>query len=85
MAEYETLAAIDLGSNSFHCQVARVVGDQFYPLDNLRLAPGERTGTSNEAVDGPFRIEPESRARPWLLILDRKYLFGVAAAAAAMA
>jgi exopolyphosphatase/guanosine-5'-triphosphate,3'-diphosphate pyrophosphatase len=36
MAEYETLAAIDLGSNSFHCQVARVVGDQFYPLDNLR-------------------------------------------------
>ena len=56
-----------------------------YPLDNLRLAPGERTGTSNEAVDGPFRIEPESRARPWLLILDRKYLFGVAAAAAAMA
>ncbi len=56
-----------------------------YPLDNLRLAPGERTGTSNEAVDGPFRIEPESRARPWLLILDRKYLFGIAAAAAAMA
>ena len=55
-----------------------------YPLDGLRLAPGERTGTSNEAVDGPFRIEPESRARPWLLILDRKYLFGVAAAAAAM-
>ena len=36
MAEYETLAAIDLGSNSFHLQVARVVGDQFYPLDNLR-------------------------------------------------
>jgi len=55
-----------------------------YPLDGLRLAPGERTGTSNEAVDGPFRIEPETRARPWLLILDRKYLFGVAAAAAAM-
>ena len=55
-----------------------------YPLDGLRLAPGERTGTSNEAVDGPFRIEPESRARPWLLILDRKYLFGIAAAAAAM-
>ena len=36
MAEYETLAAIDLGSNSFHCQVARVVGEQVYPLDNLR-------------------------------------------------
>jgi thiamine pyrophosphokinase len=56
-----------------------------YPLDSVRLAPGERTGTSNEAVDGPFRIEPEGRARPWLLVLDRKYLFGVAAAATAMA
>jgi exopolyphosphatase/guanosine-5'-triphosphate,3'-diphosphate pyrophosphatase len=36
MAEYSTLAAVDLGSNSFHCQVARVVGDQIYPLDALR-------------------------------------------------
>jgi exopolyphosphatase/guanosine-5'-triphosphate,3'-diphosphate pyrophosphatase len=36
MAEYSTLAAVDLGSNSFHCQVARVVGDQLYPLDGLR-------------------------------------------------
>jgi exopolyphosphatase/guanosine-5'-triphosphate,3'-diphosphate pyrophosphatase len=35
-AEYPTLAAVDLGSNSFHCQVARVVGDQIYPLDSLR-------------------------------------------------
>lgn len=55
-----------------------------FPLDSVRLAPGERTGTSNEATDGPFRIEPEGRARPWMLILDRKYLFGVAAAATAM-
>ncbi len=36
MAVYSTLAAVDLGSNSFHLQVARVVGDQFYPLDSLR-------------------------------------------------
>ena len=36
MPEYSTLAAVDLGSNSFHCQVARVVGDQIYPLDSLR-------------------------------------------------
>jgi exopolyphosphatase / guanosine-5'-triphosphate,3'-diphosphate pyrophosphatase len=55
MAEYETLAAIDLGSNSFHCQVARVVGDQFYPLDNLRepirLGAGLRADkTLDEAV-----------------------------------
>jgi exopolyphosphatase/guanosine-5'-triphosphate,3'-diphosphate pyrophosphatase len=35
-AEYATLAAVDLGSNSFHCQIARVVGDQIYPLDALR-------------------------------------------------
>jgi exopolyphosphatase/guanosine-5'-triphosphate,3'-diphosphate pyrophosphatase len=36
MTEYSTLAAVDLGSNSFHCQIARVVGDQIYPLDALR-------------------------------------------------
>lgn len=36
MAEYATLAAVDLGSNSFHCQIARIVGDQLYPLDALR-------------------------------------------------
>ncbi|MBI4203656.1 MAG: exopolyphosphatase [Betaproteobacteria bacterium] len=38
MAEYSTLAAVDLGSNSFHCQIGRVVGDQIYPLDALREA-----------------------------------------------
>ena len=55
-----------------------------YSLDGLRLAPGERTGTSNEATDGVFRIEPEPRAKaPWLLIVDRKYLFAIAAAATA--
>jgi exopolyphosphatase / guanosine-5'-triphosphate,3'-diphosphate pyrophosphatase len=50
MTEYSTLAAVDLGSNSFHCQIARVVGDQIYPLDSLRepvrlgsgLAPDKR-------------------------------------------
>jgi len=44
MTEYSTLAAVDLGSNSFRLQVARVVGKQIYPLDNLgemvRLAAG---------------------------------------------
>jgi len=44
MPEYSTLAAVDLGSNSFRLQVARVVGDQVYPLDSLgemvRLAAG---------------------------------------------
>jgi len=44
MQEYETLAAIDLGSNSFHLQVGRVEGDQLFYLDSIkepvRLASG---------------------------------------------
>ena len=31
-----TIAAVDLGSNSFRLQVGRVVDDQVYPLDALR-------------------------------------------------
>lgn len=45
--EYELIAAVDMGSNSFRLQVARVVGDQIYPLDSLkesvRLAAGLRS------------------------------------------
>ncbi len=44
MQEYPTLAAIDVGSNSFHLQVARVEGDQLFYLDahkeSVRLAGG---------------------------------------------
>ncbi len=44
MQAYDTIAAVDLGSNSFRLQVARVVEDQIYPLDSLketvRLAAG---------------------------------------------
>ncbi len=36
MAQHETLAAVDLGSNSFHLQIGRVVDGQIYPLDVLR-------------------------------------------------
>lgn len=36
MHEYSTLAAVDLGSNSFHLQVARVAERQLYLLDNLK-------------------------------------------------
>lgn len=36
MARPEILAAVDLGSNSFHLQVGRVVDGQIYPLDTLR-------------------------------------------------
>lgn len=42
--EFSTLAAIDIGSNSFHLQVARIDGDQLYYLDahkeSVRLAGG---------------------------------------------
>ncbi|MHB1353082.1 MAG: exopolyphosphatase [Thiobacillus sp.] len=44
MKSNDTLAAVDLGSNSFRLEVARVAGDQLYPLDSLketvRLAAG---------------------------------------------
>ena len=36
MARHDTLAAVDLGSNSFHLQIGRVEGAQIYPLDSLR-------------------------------------------------
>jgi len=34
--QYETLAAVDLGSNSFHLQIGRIVDEQIYLLDGLR-------------------------------------------------
>ena len=36
MSRQETLAAVDLGSNSFHLEIGRVVGQQIYPLDAVR-------------------------------------------------
>lgn len=36
MPEYNTLGAVDLGSNSFHLAIGRVVGEQIYPLDSLK-------------------------------------------------
>ena len=36
LVQFDSLAAVDLGSNSFHLQVARVVDDQVYLLDALR-------------------------------------------------
>lgn len=51
---YETVAAVDLGSNSFRLQVGRVVDDQIYPLDSLkepvRLASGL---TADKRLDEP--------------------------------
>jgi exopolyphosphatase/guanosine-5'-triphosphate,3'-diphosphate pyrophosphatase len=55
--EHTTIAAVDLGSNSFRLQVARVVDDQIYPLDSLketvRLASGLREDkTLDEEAQG---------------------------------
>ncbi len=51
---YETVAAVDLGSNSFRLQVGRVVDNQVYPLDSLkepvRLASGL---TADKRLDEP--------------------------------
>ena len=44
MQAHDTIAAVDLGSNSFRLQIARIIDDQIYPLDSLkesvRLAAG---------------------------------------------
>jgi len=46
-----------------------------YPLDGLLLAPGIRTGTSNEASAATFSIEAEAGdAGVYLLILERRWL-----------
>jgi len=58
MAEYSTLAAVDLGSNSFHCQVARIVGDQVYPLDSLREPVRLGAGLTKDK-----RIDEETQER----------------------
>src|SRR5258706_10260025 len=36
MPRHDTLAAVDLGSNSFHLQIGRVVDGKIYPLDAVR-------------------------------------------------
>ena len=55
---YQTLAAVDLGSNSFKLQVARVQGEQLYLLDGLkepvRLAAG---------LDKSKRLDADSQQR----------------------
>jgi exopolyphosphatase/guanosine-5'-triphosphate,3'-diphosphate pyrophosphatase len=58
VAEYTTIAAVDLGSNSFYCQVARVEGERTYPLDGLREAV--RLG---EGLDENKVLDETSQAR----------------------
>jgi exopolyphosphatase/guanosine-5'-triphosphate,3'-diphosphate pyrophosphatase len=58
MPEFSTLAAVDLGSNSFHCQIGRVVGEQVYPLDSLREPVRLGAGLSKDK-----RIDEETQER----------------------
>ena len=50
MNEYSTIAAVDLGSNSFRLQVARVVDDQVYPLDSLKETVRLAAGLNGEKI-----------------------------------
>ena len=51
--EYTTLAAADLGSNSFHLAIGRVDGDQIYPLDSIKETVRLGTGlTAERTLDG---------------------------------
>jgi len=58
MSAPHTIAAVDLGSNSFRLQVARVVDDQIYPLDALK-----DTVRFAAALDGEERIDAQGQAK----------------------
>ena len=54
MQQQPILAAVDLGSNSFRLQIARVENDQLYMLDGLREAVRLATGiTEDKRLDKP--------------------------------
>ena len=54
----DTLAALDLGSNSFHLQIGRVVDDQVYLLDSLRDPVGLGAGLTRDR-----RIDQATKTR----------------------
>jgi exopolyphosphatase/guanosine-5'-triphosphate,3'-diphosphate pyrophosphatase len=57
MVRHDTLAAVDLGSNSFHLQIGRVVDGQIYPLDAVREVVRLGAGLTEEK-----RIDRASQA-----------------------
>ena len=73
MQENTTIAAVDLGSNSFRLQLGRVADDQFYPLDSLReavrlgagLTPEKRLdeAAQSRAIDALKRFGERLRER----------------------
>lgn len=58
MPRHETLAAVDLGSNSFHLEIGRVVDGQIYPLDAVREVVRLGGGLTDEK-----RIDRATQAR----------------------
>src|SRR5258705_1843592 len=58
MPRHDTLAAVDLGSNSFHLQIGRVVDGQIYPLDAVREVVRLGAGLTAEK-----RIDRATQAR----------------------
>lgn len=58
MQEYSTIAAVDLGSNSFRLQVVRIVDDQLYPLDSLKETVRMASGLGADR-----QLDPAAQAR----------------------
>ena len=58
MPRHDTLAAVDLGSNSFHLEIGRVVDGQIYPLDAVREVIRLGAGLTAET-----RIDRATQAR----------------------
>lgn len=57
MEKFSTIAAVDLGSNSFRLQVGRVDDDQIYPLDSLREPVRLAAGlTADKHLDDPAQV-----------------------------
>ncbi|MDD2742307.1 MAG: exopolyphosphatase [Rhodocyclaceae bacterium] len=71
---YETVAAVDLGSNSFRLQVGRVLENQIYPLDSLkepvRLASGLNADKRLDAASQERALESLRRFGERLRGLD---------------
>src|SRR4030088_1555434 len=58
MPRHDTLAAVDLGSNSFHLQIGRVVEGQIYPLDSVR-----EVGRLGAGLTAEKRIDRATQAK----------------------
>ncbi len=78
--QYESIAAVDLGSNSFRLEVGRVVEDQIYTLDSLkdpvRLASGLQADKSLDEASQERGLIALSRFGERLLVVCRRMPYG---------